>query len=382
MFVSSFLALAASSPDLLKGYSFEAYESEFQRKYTVEERPVREAIFLQNLASIIAHNEAPQSSWHRGIGDLTDRTPEEIREILPRGFDKAISVQERLRDGVGQKQSSNKNGARGDVDLPERVDWRELNIITPVKNQGNCGSCWAFASTETIESHAALKRGGRLEEYSEQFILDCTPNPHSCGGTGACEGGTAALAFDSVASPGNGGIPSEWTYPYKSGNNGTAFQCHGTPLVPARPHFGGVSQAANVTGRVAVTSNSYDDVMQAIATVGPMTVTVDAGDWHDYESGIFDGGNHTNPDLDHLVQLVGYGSEHGKDYWLVRNSWTALWGENGYIRLARYGAKGDEPCGVDLTPMDGDGCTGGPATVKVCGTSGVLYDAAYPTIGE
>jgi hypothetical protein len=104
MFVSSFLALAASSPDLLKGYSFEAYESEFQRKYTVEERPVREAIFLQNLASIIAHNEAPQSSWHRGIGDLTDRTPDEIREILPRGFDKAISVQERLRDGVGQKQ--------------------------------------------------------------------------------------------------------------------------------------------------------------------------------------------------------------------------------------------------------------------------------------
>ena len=78
-------------------------------------------------------------------------------------------------------------------------------------------------------------------------------------------------------------------------------------------------------------------MMKAIATVGPMAISVDAGKWHDYESGIFSGGNKTDPELDHLVQLVGYGTdpESGGDYWLVRNSWTPLWGEAGYIRLAR-----------------------------------------------
>lgn len=91
---------------------------------------------------------------------------------------------------------------------------------------------------------------------------------------------------------------------------------------------------------------------------------------HDYESGIFDGGNKTNPDLDHLVQLIGYGEENGTAYWMVRNSWTPLWGDHGFIRLART-----TDCGEDITPLDGNGCAGGPSTVKVCGTSGMLFDA-------
>jgi cathepsin L len=134
-------------------------------------------------------------------------------------------------------------------------------------------------------------------------------------------GGTAKLAYDKLKEL--GGMPSEWTYPYTSGNFGAAEYCHGTPLVPAAPHFGRVSKAVNVTGMTAVTSNDYAAVMTAIATVGPMTITVDAGGWHDYAEGVFTGGNHTNPDLDHLVQLVGYGTDPKLgDYWLVRNSWT------------------------------------------------------------
>ena len=91
---------------------------------------------------------------------------------------------------------------------------------------------------------------------------------------------------------------------------------------------------------------------------------------HDYEEGIFTGGNSTNPDLDHLVQLVGYGEDNGQQYWQIRNSWTPLWGDHGYIRLLRT-----TNCGIDVTPLDGNGCAGGPPTVKVCGQNGMLFDA-------
>jgi len=107
-------------------------------------------------------------------------------------------------------------------------------------------------------------------------------------------------------------------------------------------------------------------------------LSVDAASWSAYEEGVFDGCNQTNPDLDHAVQLVGFGtdSQFG-DYWLVRNSWAPLWGENGYIRLRRTPV---ERCGVDVTPSHGDGCRGGPPTEYVCGTCGVVYDALYPNI--
>jgi cathepsin L len=240
----------------------------------------------------------------------------------------------------------------------------------------HCYFALGALSAETIESHWYLKTG-ELQELSEQFILDCTPNPHACGGTGGCSGGTAALAYARLKAL--GGIPSEWTYPYMSilGKNGT---CHGLPLPAAieSPHSGKVGKAANVSGHVSLPTNSYDAMMDAISSKGPLAVSVDAGAWHDYEEGIFSGGNATNPTLDHLVQLVGYGeTPQGQQYFLVRNSWTPLWGEAGYIRLHRSSTP---TCGIDLNPGDGDGCKGGPPTVKVCGQSGILYDGVYPLV--
>jgi len=173
-------------------------------------------------------------------------------------------------------------------------------------------------------------------------------------------------------------MPSEWTYPYLSGSGATGT-CHGLPLAPAleKPHGGAVAKAANVTGHVSLPTNSYDAMMHGI-TEGPLAVSVDAGAWHDYEEGVFDGGNHTHPTLDHLVQLVGYGTTTaGSDYFLIRNSWTPLWGEGGFMKLAR---SANAECGVDLSPGDGDGCKGGPSTVKVCGQSGILYDGVYPLL--
>ena len=116
------------------------------------------------------------------------------------------------------------------------------------------------------------------QELSEQFILDCTPNPNSCGGHGGCQGGTAALAYDRLKAI--GGMPSEWTYPYISGT-GNASTCHGLPLPPASPHHGGPMASATISGHVSLESNSYDAVIDALANTGPLAVTVDAGAWHD-----------------------------------------------------------------------------------------------------
>jgi len=250
-----------------------------------------------------------------------------------------------------------------------------------IVSKGSCGSCWTFASAETAESHWALLTG-HLEDLSEQFILDCTPNPHQCGGQGGCFGGTAALAYEQLAS--RGGIASEWTYPYISGTGNKATCKAPSTVPPQHPHSGAIMLAANITSHISLKTNSYAAMLEAVALKGPLAITVDAGAWHDYESGIFTGGNHTNPDLDHLVQLVGFGTDKGGDYWLVRNSWTPEWGENGYIRVARHdpedpSSKGPA-CGVDIDPSDGDGCTGGPPSVKVCGVSGILYDGVYPVV--
>jgi len=361
-------AVFAAQKDM-EHYTFDAFISEFRKSYSPAEHAQRKSIFETRLASIRNHNANPESSYKLGVNAFSDMHESERRI---RGIDKALLHHQRLSVPAAP-------APRDLSHLPSSVDWRkhEPNVISAVKNQGVCGSCWTFASAETVESHWALKTG-HLEALSEQFILDCIPNPDQCGGTGGCGGGTSALAFEGLSK--HGGIPSEWTYAYVSGLGGNQT-CRAPSQIPAQqPHSGSIMLAANVTGHVSLPTNSYSAMLEAVATKGPITITVDAGGWHDYATGIFDGGNHTNPDLDHLVQLMGYGSEGGKDYWIIRNSWTPEWGEDGYIRVARH-SQDAAPCGMDITPADGDGCKGGPTAVKVCGVSGVLYDGAYPILG-
>jgi cathepsin L len=254
------------------------------------------------------------------------------------------------------------------AELPSHVDWRMLGVVTPVKDQGQCGSCWSFATAETVESHFALAVGGDLDTFSEQQVLDCTSNPQDCGGSGGCSGGIAQLGFEGIMA--KGGLASEWTYPYQSywGEN---FQC--------RQNNTRTPGVAKITGYVNIKTNDYLSLLEAVATKGPIAISVDASVWHDYETGVFTGCNVTTPIIDHAVQLVGYGTDakYG-DYWLVRNSWSpTAWGEEGYIRLPR---SANPTCGVDTDPSQGDGCNGGPSEVKVCGACAILYDNCYPTV--
>jgi cathepsin L len=179
-------------------------------------------------------------------------------------------------------------------------------------------------------------------------------------------GSTAELAFDYVSN--SGGLFSEFQYPYSS-YYGKDFNCTAPPS--------GTKPAATIKGYTYLPENNYDALMNAIATVGPVAVSVDASNWGAYEGGIFDGCNQKNPDIDHAVVLMGYGEENGKKYWTIRNSWSAAWGEKGYIRLARTDNEQGR-CGSDITPQDGTACAGDNTPKTVCGTCGVLYDSAYP----
>lgn len=337
-------------------YSFEEYLAHHHKTYSIEEYGKRKAIFEKKLQEIRDHNKQ-NLSWKMGVNQFTDITDEEMTQYKGNKINRAKHL-------LRQQNPDELNFEVKDiVELPTTVDWRQQGVVTPPKDQGGCGSCWTFAAAETVEAHLAISTGV-LVELSEQQLVSCMPNPLECGGTGGCKGATSELAFDYLQGH---GIPTEWVYPYLS-HNGTEPKCNEdyTPY-------------ATISGYSAMLSQSYNVIMSAVATVGPLAISVDASSWSSYESGVYDGCNATNPDIDHAVQLVGYGSDKTLgDYWLVRNSWTPSWGEGGYIRVKR---RSDEEthCGLDVNPFDGTACKGDPDTVKVCGTCGMLFDAAYPT---
>ena len=249
------------------------------------------------------------------------------------------------------------------TELPKSVDWRSRNVVTSVKDQGHCGSCWAFAAAATLESHLALETG-LLFDLSPQQIAMCAPNPDSCGGTGGCNGATAEIAFDYVA---GFGILEEYQLGYQAYYGANSACGTSDATVPV----------GTIDGYVQLPANNYLALMNAIATVGPIAISVDASTFHSYESGIFSDCNQESPDINHAVVLVGYGEDNGQKYWIVRNSWAPSWGENGYIRVARFDHE-QEICGMDVTPQDGTACAGETDPVKVCGTCGILFDSAYP----
>jgi len=358
LFVLFFAAVASAYTrwHQLKDYTFEQYMTEYNKVYSSEsELAQRREVFNSALEKIKIHNSR-DASWKEGVNHMTDRTPEEFKRLL--GYKKGAASH--LKKRVVPIQEIYDSAS-----LPAEVDWRTKDVVTAVKDQGDCGSCWTFGTAETIESHWALATG-HLEALSEQQILDCTPNPKQCGGTGGCGGGTAELAMARIIEM--GGISSEWTYPYRS-YFGNAFDCqfNKSNTVPM----------AILKDYKVLPSNHQPALMDAIANIGPMAISVDASSWQNYESGVYNGCNQTHPDIDHSVQLVGYGSSQGLDYWLVRNSWNPTWGEQGYIKIHR---PANPTCGWDLTPRDGDECRNGPKEQLVCGTCGILFDTAYPII--
>jgi len=343
-------------------FTCDQYAAEYGKVYTEAEKPIRCEAFRESLAAIKAHNEqAPAASWWKGLSEHSDKLPHEFAQL--KGLHRGV-----FHTGFAARAAIPADPAVNSFVAPDELDWRTKGVVTPVKNQGGCGSCWAFSAAETVESAygmATLARDGKAASIpilAPQQLVDCAPNPKHCGGTGGCEGSTQPLAFDYLVMA--KGHDSEADYPYK-GRDGTCEDSKHAPKI-------------GITGKVELPTNNYTSLMHALVTAGPIAISVDAS-WGAYEGGVFSdpkSGIHTN--IDHAVQLVGYGTMGGKDYWLVRNSWGASWGEQGYIKIERFG-EGKEPCGTDARPGDGFGCAGGPSTIQVCGTSGILSGSSYPT---
>jgi len=313
-------------------------------------------VFQSNLRKISEHNSRAGVSWKMAVTEFADLTAQEFTDTVLGGY---IRTPQTGHTG---------SGLRSDVgDLPESVDWRDAGVITDPKNQGSCGSCWAFATTAQIESYAAINNVS-LTKLSAQEVTTCTPNPLHCGGTGGCRGSIPQLGYNYVQLF---GLASNADYPYFSGVTGLAGRCkydieRRTPVVA-------------ITGYDTLPPNDQQAALTHLATVGPLAIASDASRWQLYGSGVFSGCNYENNiALNRAIQLVGYGSDpdHG-DFWLVRNSWGSAWGEHGYIRLQR---ESELTCGTDSTPMQGTACVDGPGTdtQHVCGQCGMLFDMSYP----
>lgn len=336
----------------LDGYTFDNYVEDFGFKYTADELPVRKWVFEQQIEVIRKHNQCPKSTYKLNVNKFTALTPAEFSAY--KGYNAAMARAKKASMPYAKVQENT-------TALPTSLDWRIKGMVTDVKDQGGCGSCWAFATTETVESAVAIATG-KLLVLSPQQVTACTPNPDKCGGTGGCSGAIAELGFDYIHK--NGGLATEADYPYTAGGGSTG-KCLKKNL------------AATVGGFVKNKENDLDGLMAAVQ-LGPVAISV-AADWGSYDSGVYDGCSQ-DATIDHAVQLVGYGVDAGVKYWLVRNSWGDAWGEKGYIRLKRFDTS-DAYCGTDSDPSSGSGCAGGPSSVKICGMCGILYDTAYPTGG-
>ncbi|KAI4337008.1 hypothetical protein L6164_015470 [Bauhinia variegata] len=268
------------------------------------EKEKRFEIFKDNLRFIDEHN-AENRTYKVGLNRFADLTNEEYRSKY---LGTKIDPKRRIA-----KTRSNRYAPKLGDNLPESVDWREKGAVAPVKDQGSCGSCWAFSTVGAVEGINKIVTGD-LITLSEQELVDCDTSYNE-----GCNGGLMDYGFEFIIK--NGGIDTEEDYPYRA-VDGTCDP--------------------NRKNAKVVTINSYEDVpvnderalRKAVANQ-PVSVAIEGGGraFQLYQSGVFTGRCGTA--LDHGVVAVGYGTENGKDYWIVRNSWGENWGENGYIRLER-----------------------------------------------
>lgn len=311
-----------SSAFLLLIPEFHSVDKMFHRKeYASEvEEAFRKLIFENAVARILEHNllfDMGQKSYKLAVNQFSDQTHEEV-------YEKRNGMKPKL--GMAHKKTTRLEHV-DEQELPDSIDWREQGVITPVMDQGNCGSCYAFAAVSAIEGQMALATN-QLVDLSEQNLVDCSQGQ----GNDGCGGGYPERAYQYIID--NNGIDTDSSYPYGEKEGTCGYNTENT--------------AATIKNYVNITSGDELALKKAVATIGPVSVGIAAtDDFIDYAGGIYDSsdcGNTTN-DMNHAVTIVGYGTdpETRQDYWIVKNWFGTDWGEDGYIRMSR---NKDNQCGI------------------------------------
>ncbi|MFY7728772.1 MAG: C1 family peptidase [Flavobacterium sp.] len=301
---------------------FSLFQEQFSKKYpTMEETEHRFQIFRENLRNIILHNLDHTQNFTMGVNLFTDLTPQEFKDQFVGGLRAEVG-------SYGCKTFS--SGASG---VPAAIDWRQKGAVSSVKDQGQCGSCWTFSATGAVEGAWAISTG-KLIDLSEQELVDCATGVSY--GSHGCNGGQMEGAFKFIIEHGQ---CADSAYPYTSGVTKTSGKCQTC------------SSVARISSCSDVKPNDQISLKAAVAQQ-PVAVAISADTklFQSYSSGVI-----TSPScytsLDHGVLIVGYGAENGQDYWLVKNSWSASWGDNGYVKIARSSSTNDQGvCGIAMDP--------------------------------
>jgi len=299
--------------------SFESFIETHSRSYQQgsTEFTERQALYQQRKVDSELHNSAPDRLWTAGVNKLWDWTEAELKTL--RGWDGSM-----MPDG-GSSRSVRRHGAflQQQSELPTEKTWTSLETGQHIRNQGDCGSCWAIAVSTVLMGHAEIYTG-KARTFSAEQLVECTPNPRHCGGDGGCKGATAELAMDWVM---KNGLAEASEVPYTASDGactagGSSTQTMALALLDetAAAGTGTGGLAFGMTGWETLPKNEYEPLARALAEMGPVAVSVAADAWFSYESGIFNGCG-KDAVVDHAVTAMGYGEEAGRKYWTIQNSW-------------------------------------------------------------
>lgn len=317
------MGVAASDTDYKNWRAFQLFQERFGRHYsTLTTLKSKFAVFKDNIRRISQHNELSTHNYTLALNQFADLTADEFKMTYLGGF-----------KPLGSHGCDVFADTDAHTDIPSAVDWRDMGAVTPVKDQGQCGSCWAFSATGAIEGAMAIKTDV-LTDFSEQQLVDCATG--FAYGSHGCNGGLMDGAFKYVAK--NGQCVSA-DYPYVSGESKSGGDCEALAC----------DVQTTITGCTDVPPNNQIALKNAVAQQ-PVSIAIEADTsvFQFYSSGVITS-DACGTNLDHGVLIAGYGTENGTPYWLVKNSWSDTWGDGGYVKLLRSDSADDAgACGVAM----------------------------------